>query len=141
QELMSQNGNSTKRSPRRNGEITPQGCRNQIASRLSHGVQAAAPVLAGIEDPKEWEKFLGGILAAWDPVGQHEYECVLGIANGYWRLRRVSRYLSETTVSQLLEAASEEPPEVQRQIEKLIGAPLIRRSVFGHIEVDRTATE
>jgi hypothetical protein len=105
---------------------------------LSYGVRATAPVLAGIENPQDWEALLQSLLAAWVPVGGHDTECLLGLADGYRRLRRIRRYVTETTVNLLLDAARDEPPEIQCQIESLIGAPVIRRTVLGHIETDGT---
>ena len=41
---------------------------DQIPGRAKRGEE----VLAGIEDPKEWKRFLEGLLELWTRVGQHE---------------------------------------------------------------------
>jgi hypothetical protein len=58
-------------------------------ANTTNGIYSKLPVLAGVEDPVECEKFHQGFTAAWQPVGTHEAECVRHLAHCYWRLRQL----------------------------------------------------
>jgi hypothetical protein len=116
------------------GHLTEEGRKNQIASRLTYGVKANSPVLPGLEDPLEWEQFRKGFRDLWQPAGTHEEECVDQITGEYWILRRIRRWETATTLTQLYELAASEPEEVRREITRLLGEPVIRQNVFGHLE-------
>ena len=118
---MAQTQRCVRSGPRPRGHVTEEGRKNQVASRLTYGVRSNIPVLAGIEDPLEWERLRNGMFEVWCPVGVHEKECVEQIADGYWRLRRIRRCLTETTLTQLYEAAAEEPEEVRTEIARASG--------------------
>jgi hypothetical protein len=116
------------------GHLTEEGRKNQIASRLAYGVKANSPVLPGIEDQLEWEQFRKGFRDLWQPVGIPEEECADQIAGEYWIMRRIRRWETATTLTQLYELAASEPDEVRREITRLLGEPVIRQNVFGQLE-------
>jgi hypothetical protein len=93
-------------------------------ANTTNGIHSKLPVLVGIEDPLECEKFHQGFVAAWQPVGTHEERCVEHLAHCYWRLRRATRYESEATIAEMLAQARDEDPEVQHQIEELLGVAI-----------------
>ena len=49
-------------------------------------------------------------------VGIPEEECVDQIAGEYWIMRRIRRWETATTLTQLYELAASEPDEVRREI-------------------------
>jgi hypothetical protein len=116
------------------GPATVQGRKNQIASRLGYGIKSNSPVLPGIEDQLEWEEFRKGFETLWQPEGIPERECVDQIAGEYWILRRIRRWETATTLTQLYELAALESEEVCREITRLLGEPVIRQNVFGELE-------
>jgi hypothetical protein len=107
-----------------NGAKTAAGKLTIIRARTTNGIRSCLPVLAGIEDPVEYEKFHQGFTAAWQPVGTHEAECVRHLAHCYWRLRRATRFESEATLAELLAQARCEDDGVQQQIEELLGVTI-----------------
>jgi hypothetical protein len=131
---MSQKKRRVRPGTRPRGQLTEEGRKNQIASRLAYGVKANSPVLPGIEDQQEWEQFRKGFKDLWQPVGTHEEECVDQIAGEYWIMRRIRRWETATSLTQLYELAASEPDEVRREITRLLGEPVIRQNVFGHLE-------
>jgi hypothetical protein len=116
------------------GPATVQGRQNQIVSRLFWGVKANSPVLPHLENAEDWERFRKGFWAVWGPVGTHEEECCDQIAGEYWILRRIRRWETATTLTQLYELAAQEPEDVRREITRLLGEPVIRQNLFGHLE-------
>ena len=76
---------------RSTGPKTPAG--KAVASRnaVKHGLTSDAPVIPG-ESLEEWRRFLAGIIASWEPVGQLEIEHAATIASLMWRRRRVTRF-------------------------------------------------
>jgi hypothetical protein len=131
---MSQKKRRVRPGTRPSGSVTEEGRKNQIASRLAYGVKANSPVLPGIEDDLEWERFRKGFWTLWQPVGIPEEECVDQIAGEYWIMRRIRRWETATTLTQLYELAGTEPEEVRREITRLLGEPVIRQNVFGCLE-------
>ena len=109
---------------RSNGVKTAAGKLTIARANTTNGIHSELPVLAGIEDPVECEKFHQGFIAAWQPVGTHEAECVRHLAHCYWRLRRATRFESEATIAELLAQARYEDAEVQQQIEELLGVAI-----------------
>jgi hypothetical protein len=107
-----------------NGAKTAAGKLRLAQVRTTNGIYSKLPVLVGIEDPLECEKFHQGFIAAWQPVGIHEAECVRHLAHCYWRLRRATRFESEATIAELLAQARYEDAEVQQQIEELLGVTI-----------------
>jgi hypothetical protein len=49
-------------------------------------------------------------------------------------MRRIRRWETATTLTQLYELAASEPEEVRREITRLLGEPVIQQSIFGHLE-------
>ena len=107
-----------------NGAKTVGGKLRLAQVRTTNGIYSKLPVLAGIEDPVECEKFHQGFTDYWQPVGTHEAECVRHLAHCYWRLRRATRFESEATIAELLAQARYEDAEVQQQIEELLGVAI-----------------
>ena len=97
-----------------NGAKTAAGKLTIVQANTTNGIRSNLPVLVGIEDPLECERFHQGFFAACQPVGTHEEQCVWHLAHCYWRLRRVTRYEAEATVAEMLAQARHEDPEVQR---------------------------
>ena len=58
---------------------------------VKHGLTSDAPVIPG-ESLAEWERFLAGIIAGYEPVGGLETEHATTIASLMWRRRRVARF-------------------------------------------------
>ena len=57
-----------------------------------HGVFAATAILPG-ENPREFKKLHSAVTREWAPDGATEEDCVLTIAKGIWRKRRVQKFL------------------------------------------------
>ena len=77
---VAQNNGRKKRGP-----ATAQGRRNQIVSRLAHGIRSRRPVLLHVESEAEWQQHLEGIRQSYAPVGEVE-ECLVHlIAYQFWR--------------------------------------------------------
>jgi hypothetical protein len=49
-------------------------------------------------------------------------------------MRRIRRWETATSLTQLYELAASESEEVRREITRLLGEPVIRQNVFGHLE-------
>src|SRR6266511_2591219 len=75
----------------RRGPNTPRGKAASSRNATTHGLTSDAPVIPG-ESREEWRRFLAGIIADWEPVGQFETEHAATIALLMWRRRRVARY-------------------------------------------------
>jgi hypothetical protein len=131
---MSHQGRTPKSRQGIGGPATIEGRKNQIASRLAYGVKANSPVLPHLENAEDWERFRKGFWTLWQPVGIPEEECVDQIAGEYWIMRRIRRWETATTLTQLYELAASEPEEVRCEITRLLGEPVIRQNVFGHFE-------
>jgi len=55
----------------------PSTARGKAASSLNaikHGLRANAPVIPEVESFEEWQCFIAGIIAGYEPVGQLETE-------------------------------------------------------------------
>jgi hypothetical protein len=124
-----------------NGVFTPQANRARIAARLAFGIKSSAPVLPGIESHKEWQQHLNGYIAVHSPVGIPEHDCVEGIANCWWKLRRQRRWLTGKTLTELYHTATLQPPMVRKHIERLLGDPVIMRTLDDDIEVSDLDSE
>jgi hypothetical protein len=119
---------------RSNGSKTAAGKLVIARANTTNGIDSKLPVLVGIEDPLECEKFHQGFSATWQPVGTHEAECVRHLAHCYWRLRRATRFESEATIAELLAQARYEDAEVQQQIHPRLSQRQNRRGVSGFQE-------
>jgi hypothetical protein len=71
---------------------TTQGKAIVAYNAIRHGVCAAAPVIPGVERPRDWETHRAGIRASLQPVGSLETEFAERVALLLWRLRRIARF-------------------------------------------------
>ena len=56
-----------------------------------YGISSPSPVVAGMEEPEDWESHLGGILQNLAPVGHLEVTLAERVALLSWRLHRSTR--------------------------------------------------
>src|SRR6266508_5591624 len=85
------------------GPKTPAGKAAASQNAVKHGLRSGAPVIPGIEDLDEWERFRDGIIASYAPEGGLETELAEESASLRWRIRRASRYETEMTDQYLQE--------------------------------------
>ena len=79
------------------GPRTEEGKRRSRCNVIRHGLTAET-VIAGLEDPEDYESFEATIIADYDPTTAVERELVLRLASILWRLRRATGI--ETTLFQ-----------------------------------------
>src|SRR5262245_16694546 len=79
------------------GPRTEEGKRRSRCNAIRHGLTAET-VIAGLEDPEDYESFEATIVADYDPTTAVERELVLRLASILWRLRRATGI--ETTLFQ-----------------------------------------
>ena len=75
----------------RRGPNTERGKATSGRNAVKHGLTSDALVVPG-ESLAEWQRFLAGIIASYEPVGRLETQHATTIASLMWRLRRVPRY-------------------------------------------------
>src|SRR5438132_1402432 len=73
------------------GPNTPESKAAVRHNAVKHGLTSDAPVIPG-ESLAEWQRFLAGIIAGYEPVGRLETEHATMIASLMWRRRRVARF-------------------------------------------------
>jgi len=73
------------------GPNTPESKAAVRHNALKHGLTSDSPVIPG-ESLAEWQRFLAGIIAGYEPVGRLETEHATMIASLMWRRRRVARF-------------------------------------------------
>jgi DNA gyrase/topoisomerase IV subunit A len=61
-----------------------------------HGISSPKPVVPGLEKQEDWEEHRSGILENLSPVGHLEVTLAERVALLSWRLRRVTRYETES---------------------------------------------
>ncbi len=66
---------------------------------VQHGILSTTPVIPGLEREEDWEAHRTGLLASLNPDGHLESELAERVAALTWRLKRVTRYESETIAS------------------------------------------
>jgi hypothetical protein len=71
------------------GPRTEEGKRRSRCNAIRHGLTAET-VIAGPEDPEDYESFEATIIADYDPTTAVERELVLRLASVLWRLRRAT---------------------------------------------------
>ena len=71
------------------GPRTEEGKRRSRCNAIRHGLTAET-VIAGLEDPEDYESFESTIIADYDPTTAVERELVLRLASVLWRLRRAT---------------------------------------------------
>src|SRR5262245_41024069 len=77
------------------GPKTARGKAIAAQNATTHGVLSRAAVVAGLEQPEEWEAHRAGVLQSLAAVGQLEVAVAERIALLLWRLQRVARYEGE----------------------------------------------
>jgi hypothetical protein len=98
---------------RRNGENTPEGRRNQIASKITHGIRAVSPTLLGVELEEDWQAHYEGIKSSLKPGDPYEAVLIHKIAWQLWRLDRVIRSETALTLQKILS-----PPESMFDVDR-----------------------
>jgi hypothetical protein len=83
-------------SPRSGGPRTEAGKEITRWNATRHGISSPAPVVPGLEEPKDWQEHRGGILESLSPVAHLEFTLAERVALMSWRLHRVTRYETET---------------------------------------------
>ena len=73
------------------GPNTPESKAAVRHNAVKHGLTSDAPVIPG-ESLAEWQRFLAGIIAGYEPVGLLETEHATTIASFMWRRRRIARF-------------------------------------------------
>ena len=81
---------------RSGGPATQEGKEVVRWNATHHGISSPAPVVPGIEKREDWQEHRGGILDNLSPVGHLEVTLAERVALLSWRLRRVTRYETET---------------------------------------------
>src|SRR5262245_29698890 len=71
------------------GPRTEEGKRRSRCNAIRHGLTAET-VIAGVENPEDYESFEATITADYDPTTAAERELVLRLASVLWRLRRAT---------------------------------------------------
>src|SRR5215475_11335849 len=71
------------------GPTTPEGKQRSRCNALRHGLTAET-VIAGLEDPDDYEAFERAVISDYDAESTVERELVLRLANVLWRLRRAT---------------------------------------------------
>jgi hypothetical protein len=61
-----------------------------------HGIRSPAPVVPGVEKAEDWEEHRDGVLESLSPEGHLELVLAERVALLSWRLRRVTRYETES---------------------------------------------
>ena len=84
------------------GPRTEEGKRRSRCNAIRHGLTAET-VIAGLEDPEDYESFEATIIADYDPTTAVERELVLRLASILWRLRRATGI--ETTLLAIQQSA------------------------------------
>ncbi len=82
----------------------PNTARGKAISRRNswkHGIKSDAPVVVGLEDPREWERHRVGTIESLNAEGHIEIVIAERIANLFWRLKRLERYETEMIISGL----------------------------------------
>ena len=73
------------------GPNTPESKAAVRRNAVKHGLTSDAPVIPS-ESLAEWQRFLAGIIAGYEPVGRLETEHATTIASFMWRRRRIARF-------------------------------------------------
>ena len=80
------------------GPQTENGRMAVTENAVTHGLTSDRPVIPGLEDAEQYDRYLAGITENLAPEGTLEEELAARIASLLWRLRRVTRYeVAETS--------------------------------------------
>ena len=85
------------RRKRKHGDVTPEGRRNLIKHKLSHGIRGISPVLLGVENERDWLVHYAGVRESLDPGNEFEEDLAYLIAWQLWRFGRLIRHETELT--------------------------------------------
>ena len=118
------------------GPKTLKGKQVSRLNALTHGLRAKEVVIAGQEDPAEFEAILRELREDWQPQGHTQTHLVEQIGLAEWRLRRVPRAeLGEIRTQMAMLTASES--DTQAEIERAFEHPpervpqILKRSTAG----------
>ena len=102
------NGRRKRGRPRKHGQVTPEGRKHQIESRLDHGIRSRSPTLLHVESSAEWQEHLEGVRKSYTPVGEAE-ECLVHlIAYQFWRwIGRLIPYERDLTFAKMVQPKDE----------------------------------
>ena len=90
---------------------------------VKHGLTSDAPVIPG-ESLEEWRRFLAGIIASWEPVGQLETEHAATIASLMWRRRRVPRF-EAAAITANMQSTEEDLQVAQAYIDRTLSKGIL----------------
>jgi hypothetical protein len=108
------------------GPRTEEGKRRSRCNAIRHGLTAET-VIAGLEDPEDYEAFEATVIADYDARSAVERELVLRLASILWRLRRATGI--ETA---LFQSAMKQSAQVQSKMISAATADLLRSRVLPH---------
>jgi hypothetical protein len=103
------------------GPATQEGKEVARWNATRHGIRSPAPVVPGVEKAEEWEEHRDGILESLSPEGHLEMVLAERVALLSWRLHRVVRYETESTVL-FQEKAEDDLADRRRFSSRVLGA-------------------
>jgi hypothetical protein len=80
----------------RGGPQTPEGKEVARWNATRHGISSPAPVVPGLETEGDWQEHRAAILEHYSPEGALQFELAERVAVLTWRLRRVTRYETQS---------------------------------------------
>jgi hypothetical protein len=80
----------------RGGPQTPEGKEVARWNATRHGISSPAPVVPGLETEGDWQEHRAAILEHYSPEGALQFELAERVALLTWRLRRVTRYETQS---------------------------------------------
>ena len=80
----------------RGGPQTPEGKEVARWNATRHGISSPAPVVPGLETEGDWQEHREAILEHYSPEGALQFELAERVALLTWRLRRVTRYETQS---------------------------------------------
>jgi hypothetical protein len=78
------------------GPQTPEGKEVARWNATCHGISSPAPVVPGLETEGDWQEHRAAILEHYSPEGALQFELAERVALLTWRLRRVTRYETQS---------------------------------------------
>src|SRR5262245_34198938 len=97
------------------GPRTEEGKRRSRCNAIRHGLTAET-VIAGPEDPVDYESFEATIIADYDPTTAVERELVLRLASVLWRLRRATGIETALFQSAMMQSAEFQSAMIDRTV-------------------------
>lgn len=80
----------------RGGSQSPEGKEVARSNATRHGISSPAPVVPGLETERDWQEHRAAILEHYSPEGALQSELAQRVALLTWRLRRVTRYETQS---------------------------------------------